>query len=77
MAAFSHDLKGGKVEDTELEGQRLICSDGGVYTSRQPLRSPPQRKKGGVAIAQWIRLNQRSCRPGFKSQAHHQHFYHL
>ena len=29
----------------------------------------------GAAIAHWIRLCLPSCRPGFKSQAHHVHFY--
>ena len=30
---------------------------------------------GGAAIAQWIRLRLPSCRPGFKSQAHHLCFF--
>ena len=30
-----------------------------------------------AAIARWIRLCLTSCCPGFKSQAHHLHFYHL
>ena len=30
---------------------------------------------GGAAVAQWIRLRLPSCRPGFKSQAHHLRFF--
>ena len=31
----------------------------------------------GSTIAQWIRLRLPFCHPGFESQAHHLHFYHL
>ena len=31
----------------------------------------------GAAIAQWICLHLKSCRPGFKPQAHHLCFYRL
>ena len=30
-----------------------------------------------AASAQWICLRQSSCHPGFKSQTHHLHYYHL
>ena len=57
------------------ERPKVVVTTAYVYSYDVTILEDKLMLTRDAALAQWIRLRIPSCRPGFESQAHHQHFY--